>query len=542
MNSSHHVIRNQFEWACGFSSGFASHFPVLLECLNAAKSGPVLELGMGEFSTPLLHTFRRGRRIVSVDSDSAYYAAFKHLACPTHELHCVAYEDFPIKPDLAPEWAVALVDNGPPGRRREDIHRLHGNAEYVVVHDYGEEDRDFYGLYRYSKHYPSLATIVLSDQHDLTELQDWGEVRYTSAPLRCPQGSPGVAGPIGDSRFRPKISLMLHTASPDTFLAHHGIPSAAAMVVADLERQDFRDFELVYVDRWRDGQPALFDQIKPSFPVKHVAVHPAHRYWYDKGYCWISAAKNTGILFADGDLCITVDDGAVFNTTNFLSLYWDYYQRGRYLHAAICHWDDVEVANGLPVYPLRGKQMMDDIGRLYDGHVLEHDHGNWLFTGSSFQQEHALNVNGFSERCDGTKSLEDCDFGIRLQKTGAKFVMDRSVFLHILSHSNAVPCTSWNDGTTKPPVAPYPFPIRNLVAIENYANISFAEELGEYEANKHPITQAHLGIIRRDTLRFRDFDPLVPERAEAMKLWLWTPTFSLRAEREELRRSPTWRW
>ena len=122
----------------------------------------------------------------------------------------------------------------------------------------------------------------------------------------------------------PKVSLLIHTASADDFLVSQGIPSYFNALLWNLENQSFKDFELVYIDTYHDTNRETFrrycEESDKEFKVKHVPVHPAHRYWFDRGYCFISAAKNTGILWADGELCVSCDD-AEFFPEKFLGSY-----------------------------------------------------------------------------------------------------------------------------------------------------------------------------------------------------------------------------
>lgn len=107
-----------------------------------------------------------------------------------------------------------------------------------------------------------------------------------------------------------KISLMIHTASHDAFLNNQGIKSYFTSLLKNLSRQTLKEFELIYIDTFYDNNKDFFNSLNSGLPfiLKHVPIHEKHRYWYDKGYVYISAAKNTGLLYADGELVITCDD------------------------------------------------------------------------------------------------------------------------------------------------------------------------------------------------------------------------------------------
>jgi hypothetical protein len=326
--------------------------------------------------------------------------------------------------------------------------------------------------------------------------------------------------------MRPKISLLIHTASPDDFLSGQGIPSAFWAVVQNLARQTFKYFELVYVDRYFERNAKVFRQWEGTFPVKHVPIHPAHRYWYDQNHLFICAAKNTGIIYADGELLITCDDAEIF-PEHFLQAYWTYYMNeGRYLHPYHRRFRTIRTRMGKIVYPIEGAISASN-ARVPDEEVQRHENGGWLYAGTSFSLEHGLAINGFNERMDGTKSLEDCEFGIRLQRTGGKFVRDKDVWLAIIEHP------SYMDNDNR----------QYFIAVENYGMIRCVTELGGLDAANLPdqIGERELKIIQHATIKYRYFDPLARENSSQLKKWLAVPSFNLREERLKLRRSEEWK-
>ena len=60
--------------------------------------------------------------------------------------------------------------------------------------------------------------------------------------------------------------------------------------------------------------------------------------------------------------------------------------------------------------------------------------GTWTYAGTSFSLEDALIMNGFNEKMDGCKSLEDCEFGSRLQMLERSFVSDKEGIVYIVDH------------------------------------------------------------------------------------------------------------
>lgn len=356
----------------------------------------------------------------------------------------------------------------------------------------------------------------------------------------------------------PQISLIIHTASPDDFLAAQGVPSYFRALLHHLQWQSLQDFELIYVDTYHEQQREHFRKCIDSMPyrIKHVPVHPEHRYWYDRGNCYISAAKNTGILWADGELCVSCDD-AEFFPPQMLARYWHHYkERGRYMHALHKRLRSLvldDVYKGRPKYPLIGDEYVNDHRwqKLHNGVATAHRHGSLCFAGTSFSLEDALQLNGYNERMDGCKSLEDTDFGNRLRLLGRSFAIDPQGFLYILDHPSYANTPTIHPPDEAPPdgdrqLTPFPPVVRkkieNFIAVENHGMYRCGNELLDIVANKNPLTPAHWSIIQADTIKYRHFDPLDPQYAEQLAIWKGTPTFNLRKQREALRNSPEWKY
>src|SRR3990167_3439257 len=126
-----------------FDPTWGSHLPVLIKCLENSK-GPVLELGLGISSTPLLHAlcFDQDRFLLSLDNDPQFVEMFKKYRSETHSIELVDnWATHPITP--SPLWALALIDHKPEERRKEEIKRLADKAIFLIVHD-TEPNNDLY--------------------------------------------------------------------------------------------------------------------------------------------------------------------------------------------------------------------------------------------------------------------------------------------------------------------------------------------------------------------------------------------------------------
>lgn len=108
-----------------------SHLRALMECL-VTTTGPVLEVGAGEWSTPILRAYclAEGRHFESLESDAEWAARFGSIHDPNHER---------LRTDAKLNWDVVLIDHAPAERRAPDALLFLSTARYVVIHDYQEE-------------------------------------------------------------------------------------------------------------------------------------------------------------------------------------------------------------------------------------------------------------------------------------------------------------------------------------------------------------------------------------------------------------------
>ena len=124
---------------------YGSHSIVLLAALLVTKTGPILELGMGSSSTPLLHrlSLEQNRLLLSADSDQRWINHFSSLA-KNSSLHRLKHVT--ITSELGIEWAtsgiaysanwtVVFIDHRPGGRRKFDLMLYASLSDLVIVHD-----------------------------------------------------------------------------------------------------------------------------------------------------------------------------------------------------------------------------------------------------------------------------------------------------------------------------------------------------------------------------------------------------------------------
>lgn len=164
----------------GYDPSWGSHIPVLVDVLSNSE-GPVLELGTGPFSTPLLHTLcvDNKRTLVSYENNPEFFNMHTAFVDEFHQIKLI--DDWDKAEIENTHWGLAFVDHRPAERRKVETKRLVNSADYIVIHDSEPQliekyHYDFiYPLFKYRLDYilrPNCAhTTVLSNLKDLTKLK-----------------------------------------------------------------------------------------------------------------------------------------------------------------------------------------------------------------------------------------------------------------------------------------------------------------------------------------------------------------------------------
>lgn len=117
---------------------FSTHIPTLLACLEHTN-GPVLELGSGWFSTPLVAAFATDRLVRTVETDPDWYGRISSLGIcqplTRHRHQFLFVPDYDDAPMLDQDWDVVILDHEPPARRGHDALRLRGHCRLMLGHD-----------------------------------------------------------------------------------------------------------------------------------------------------------------------------------------------------------------------------------------------------------------------------------------------------------------------------------------------------------------------------------------------------------------------
>ena len=128
----------------------ATHQRLLIAAVMRT-AGPILELGVGWYSTPLLHEVGRatGRKVVTIDNNMDWLAQFQGLACDTHDVRLIGWwgDLMPMLKDYG-RFGVVFVDQGQPADREYTVRDLLANdrADVFVMHD--TEEGPAYGYNR----------------------------------------------------------------------------------------------------------------------------------------------------------------------------------------------------------------------------------------------------------------------------------------------------------------------------------------------------------------------------------------------------------
>ena len=137
--------------------GFGTHMPILAAAVMQSRPGPVLEYGVGFYSTPMLHLLcaETGRKLLSLEGDPPWAEKFGGMRHEDHRIVGVSsWPDSEALVDETPEWSVVFIDHGPDERRVVDARRLANRAEFVVVHDWEQpmtpSQEELAALFRFS--------------------------------------------------------------------------------------------------------------------------------------------------------------------------------------------------------------------------------------------------------------------------------------------------------------------------------------------------------------------------------------------------------
>lgn len=162
----------------------ATHQRLLVAACVRTK-GDVLELGVGWYSTPLLHEIAvaQGRLLVTIDNNEHWLKPFKMLGQEhLHKLILAGWwGNAPLERTYwgGGRWSLVFLDQGQPIEREYAVHRLIQQTDVFVMHDTEEEFAYGYGRtlpmfkYKFTDKSHRTWTTVASNTVDVTK---WGLV------------------------------------------------------------------------------------------------------------------------------------------------------------------------------------------------------------------------------------------------------------------------------------------------------------------------------------------------------------------------------
>ena len=145
-----------------------NHRHLLWEALEKT-TGEVVEMGMGQGSTPFLHWYcaDNKRRLFSYENSYEYARLFTNLHDKNHEIRLIENWDDVFNEHKIPD--VVLIDHAPGERRVIDIMKFASFAKIIVAHDtepaadHGYQMSKAWPLFKYRKDFTSpgaWATMV----------------------------------------------------------------------------------------------------------------------------------------------------------------------------------------------------------------------------------------------------------------------------------------------------------------------------------------------------------------------------------------------
>jgi predicted O-methyltransferase YrrM len=147
-----------------------SHIPVLAATLATARPGPVVELGVGTWSSMLLAEMCRatGRKLLCLDQDPHWLATFGDLPAERRLIRPYPSLDWYLDMEVAAAegpYAVAFIDHSPAAARLPAVVRLRAQAEYIVIHDTDNASGDLDDLLEYLRSFPYRYRYRLMRPH-----------------------------------------------------------------------------------------------------------------------------------------------------------------------------------------------------------------------------------------------------------------------------------------------------------------------------------------------------------------------------------------
>lgn len=160
-----------------------SHIPVLVKLIQHIDK-PVVELGMGWNSTPLLHWMCKEKKIdiVSLETDPEWIKNFDSFKSKSHFIALVERDwNLFVIDSFIPynELGLVFIDHRPARKRRSSVKFFADKADFILLHDSELADNpaykytSIYGNFKYKYEYKSVGkpyTMILSNKYDIERI------------------------------------------------------------------------------------------------------------------------------------------------------------------------------------------------------------------------------------------------------------------------------------------------------------------------------------------------------------------------------------
>jgi len=139
------------------TDGYSTHQRMLVKYLMRT-SGPIVEIGCGDYSTPLIHEIAaaQGRTVCTLDSSADWLNRFASYKTDWHSfLHVESWDDW------QPEgrYGLAFIDHTPGPRRPIEFMKLRDVSDILILHDTEANGYDWHTLYSHMDHIETDADI-----------------------------------------------------------------------------------------------------------------------------------------------------------------------------------------------------------------------------------------------------------------------------------------------------------------------------------------------------------------------------------------------
>lgn len=199
-----------------------------------------------------------------------------------------------------------------------------------------------------------------------------------------------------------QVSICMNTAHADDAMIGYPDMPLFEYTMSALRTQTFKDFEVVIADVLYESRKDYFQKHPEDFPIQHVPIKP--NVFTPIGQVAISTTKNTCLLHAKGEIIIFIDDCIWFNP----KYVEDIVGALKYPHYCISNPYEVHCGEVMKGKDPR-KAPAGPVGGTYGNVAL--------------YLEKYLELNGYEELFDGGRGLEDCDFSLRMFKSGMEIYL-----------------------------------------------------------------------------------------------------------------------